>query len=843
MRMPKAPDSGPDSPPRQLVFWSPHHPLSTVAADVLRKGASRTPPAPVLSFFLAARPPTPVRLVYAPPYPKYASLDATKQRGWRRGCAHSSAGLVPSSAEVLELFMTRPAFCVLPVRASRASASNSVLGADASILGADLPIRYVVASVPYGAAWRCCDKGGSEADLRTALHHSTIDRLSCLIIPRGQTASGDMYIQRASSLAALPHCCRAPASPSTRASHAPRHVSCSVIPYPSGSASSSPSGSWPATVLISGRQAPCCTWLILVHATKNDSLALDFAFIYQHLVPALSMLRALSTLDARMLISWEDVVVYVLCRRLAGYTDGHEDEEATYILLARCCCFAHTQTYIYIPLLGAWAILARALCAGLLDTRFAFFIFWTGWTTLHLRHTRARVAAAQPALPYSAAITRRLLWGVGVLSRGGCRRLGALRLPRAQVSRVSTGVEIWADTGQPLATKVGEKTELVMGRRRSPNRHLSSTAFLISRDEILLLLLPTIYLYLHPSALYPMVPDWTLFPDRRILSLSRPAQQPRSLASPGAGASDLHVGLLQRYKQLPHDARRCVELSRDNLCLHMGVGAPECAPPTGPVSNFSVGRRLKMMLIVIISPEIMVGFAARQRLGAHLLAKEFKFPTTHGFFFCMGGFVSSTREPIVTKKQLGNPVVGSGFQEAVSRFYKVSGSRCNALLACINTLHVPVTQLEVATLAFAMCAIVLGPPSESAVPQAIIPVQLPCSRQHFWEALFGFNRSGHDTLPSTSVPSSWFLSRSDDNEINGFGITTLVGAVFGAVHCTAWHATFPTAAKMWLWRSSSSVIAAVPSLASLVPLVAITHKSFYETKLGSMVAKTFTVMM
>jgi hypothetical protein len=82
-------------------------------------------------------------------------------------------------------------------------------------------------------------------------------------------------------------------------------------------------------------------------------------------------------------------------------------------------------------------------------------------------------------------------------------------------------------------------------------------------------------------------------------------------------------------------------------------------------------RRLKMMVITIIAPEIMVGFVARQFFGARLLSKgeltrvisrlsclilifrsEFGFSKTHGFFLGMGGFVSSAGSPVATWEQL-----------------------------------------------------------------------------------------------------------------------------------------------------------------------------------------------
>ncbi|KAJ7227743.1 hypothetical protein B0H12DRAFT_239311 [Mycena haematopus] len=72
--------------------------------------------------------------------------------------------------------------------------------------------------------------------------------------------------------------------------------------------------------------------------------------------------------------------------------------------------------------------------------------------------------------------------------------------------------------------------------------------------------------------------------------------------------------------------------------------------------------RLKMMLIAIIAPEVMVGFSAVQCFAARHSSKEFGISRTHGFFFCMGGFVPSTGSPVSTEKQLRDSVE---IQEAI----------------------------------------------------------------------------------------------------------------------------------------------------------------------------------
>ncbi|KAF7370042.1 hypothetical protein MSAN_00634200 [Mycena sanguinolenta] len=127
-----------------------------------------------------------------------------------------------------------------------------------------------------------------------------------------------------------------------------------------------------------------------------------------------------------------------------------------------------------------------------------------------------------------------------------------------------------------------------------------------------------------------------------------------------------------------------------------------------------------MMLIGIIAPEIMVGFAAGQRLEAHELSKDFNFSTTHGMFFCMGGFVSLDGHPIATRGQLEDPVLGPDFQKSIRNINEediMDKSKGDALskgvallqgmwfiLHCVARVpqHLAVTQLEVATLAFAV---------------------------------------------------------------------------------------------------------------------------------------------
>ncbi|KAJ7910810.1 hypothetical protein B0H13DRAFT_2485122 [Mycena leptocephala] len=258
-------------------------------------------------------------------------------------------------------------------------------------------------------------------------------------------------------------------------------------------------------------------------------------------------------------------------------------------------------------------------------------------------------------------------------------------------------------------------------------------------------------------------------------------------------------------------------------------------------------RRLKMMLIAAITPELMVGLAARQFIGARVLSKEFGFSRTHGFFFCMGGFVSSTGYPIVTKKQLAHSELGPEFLAGIKNvdaediMDKSKGDALSKGLALVQGLwfttqcvarvhqHLVVTELEVATLAFAIVnvfiwclwwnkpldvqrQIVVGP---AKPPDALPITAVRVSRiDWFFSSILGIaDIYEYDPLSSTSVPSFWSLSGDELNNIQDLlplAIEALVGTVFGAIHCAAWNADFPTAVEKWMWRSCSSLIVAIP---------------------------------
>ncbi|KAJ7130445.1 hypothetical protein C8R44DRAFT_699614, partial [Mycena epipterygia] len=268
---------------------------------------------------------------------------------------------------------------------------------------------------------------------------------------------------------------------------------------------------------------------------------------------------------------------------------------------------------------------------------------------------------------------------------------------------------------------------------------------------------------------------------------------------------------------------------------------PNVPPPNqGRVALF--WQRLKMMLIAIIAPELMVGFAARQLMAAQIFSKEFDVSMTHGFFISMGGFVSRIgHHPIVTKQQLKNPICTAAIREVeceeiVARSKGDAFSKGIALLQglwfvtqCLARLHqhLPITQLEVATLAFAVLNVFIwslwwAKPLDVDRPILVgstlefdkaAPTITPLSLGDKFLGIINGNYDSYHPIVSTSVPTFWSMDWDEAGHAERripFLIECLVGTVFGVIHCAAWNTNFPSTIEMWMWRACSLIVATIP---------------------------------
>jgi hypothetical protein len=213
----------------------------------------------------------------------------------------------------------------------------------------------------------------------------------------------------------------------------------------------------------------------------------------------------------------------------------------------------------------------------------------------------------------------------------------------------------------------------------------------------------------------------------------------------------------------------------------------------------------------------------------------------------MGGFVSRIgHHPITTKEQLKNIECASGIQQVEVEYIrdKSKGDVLGKGVALTQGLwfiskclarvhqHLPVAELEVATLAFAVINILIwllwwAKPLDVEQPILVGSAQqredseLTIPLLGLVDTLDGVITGRYSYLPvaSTSVPSFWAMDY-DEAGRNGnnipFCIECLVGTVFGAIHCAAWNAEFPSPTEMWMWRSCSLLVAVIPAVLGLI---------------------------
>ena len=169
--------------------------------------------------------------------------------------------------------------------------------------------------------------------------------------------------------------------------------------------------------------------------------------------------------------------------------------------------------------------------------------------------------------------------------------------------------------------------------------------------------------------------------------------------------------------------------------------------------------------------------------------------------------------------------------------------------------HLPVTHLEIVTLAYAAMNFVIyifwwnkplnvnrpirvfrksGP--EDTQPQITEPISE--ARKLTWDTFFedlgtilvfiAGNQDGDVNMSREDrVPRFWANSDGDSIVIAD-AIVLVVGVCFGAIHCIAWVFSFPTYKELLMWRISSVAITAVPIYIPLALLLATWLESSFE---------------
>ena len=250
---------------------------------------------------------------------------------------------------------------------------------------------------------------------------------------------------------------------------------------------------------------------------------------------------------------------------------------------------------------------------------------------------------------------------------------------------------------------------------------------------------------------------------------------------------------------------------------------------------------------------------------------DVKWSTAHGFFIVMGGFhlfERSSGEASGDERRISqeddkplHPLKASDLEQCngYSEFFMPTKAEIEDkgksdwlakslvllqtswfVMQCIarGIKHLPVTHLEIVTLAYAAMNFVIyifwwNKPLNVKQPvrvvrksdpedmQPQVTERISEARELTWKAIrksletavviiVGAQDQDVDLSREDRVPKFWADSSVDGN-IGSADFTVLgVGACFGAIHCIAWDFSFPTSAELLIWRIASASITAVP---------------------------------
>ncbi|KAJ7897699.1 hypothetical protein B0H14DRAFT_3124597 [Mycena olivaceomarginata] len=267
-----------------------------------------------------------------------------------------------------------------------------------------------------------------------------------------------------------------------------------------------------------------------------------------------------------------------------------------------------------------------------------------------------------------------------------------------------------------------------------------------------------------------------------------------------------------------------------------------CPPPSQSwIALFR--RRLKMMVITMIAPEIM----------------------THGFFLGVGGFVSSAGSPVATWEQLRDSTELQQAIRQVDAAEIMDKSKGDALSKDVALTQVPRPYALIprghgtrgcyaAVVSIFLWSLWWNKPPDVQRPTVVWSPELPSTQpsiparvprfDRLVIAFFGFSRDEHTPVSSTSVPSFWAFPGNADLQTSAFGITALAGTVFGAIHCTARNTHFPTPVEMRMRGVCSAAITAIPAAIVLRGslLVAMELRRLRGTMMGRVMSSIFPLI-
>ncbi|KAG2126592.1 hypothetical protein DEU56DRAFT_891826 [Suillus clintonianus] len=287
--------------------------------------------------------------------------------------------------------------------------------------------------------------------------------------------------------------------------------------------------------------------------------------------------------------------------------------------------------------------------------------------------------------------------------------------------------------------------------------------------------------------------------------------------------------------------------------------------PSPHDSDFRIQwRRFGLMVVALLAPDLIVGWALRQWLWARHITAQFKeyfnytWTQTHSFFALMGGFMlyvdgkpyqtlspdhllhliqhGSICGPTLTEKQISDRSKGNVISKGS---ILLQGSWFTLQLLSRAIYYLEPTQFEVGTLAF----VVLNFITYSVWWDK--PLDVDCPHPVYWKStkpkpeIKSYDISENDDLP---LPMEIMVVLTGEMILKLFGIDVLsprklrvatfdgihnvklepwesnaltfggfgIATVFSGIHCIAWPYVFPSYEEQLLWRTSAATITIIP---------------------------------
>ncbi|PVF91505.1 hypothetical protein CPB86DRAFT_323679, partial [Serendipita vermifera] len=280
-------------------------------------------------------------------------------------------------------------------------------------------------------------------------------------------------------------------------------------------------------------------------------------------------------------------------------------------------------------------------------------------------------------------------------------------------------------------------------------------------------------------------------------------------------------------------------------------------------------HQLVPFLVALAAPEWVLAWALQQRVVANQIAKEGGQGWTrmHGFFVTMGGFHAFTRENKERSRvtcDSDTPWYPLNRREVIKLFEKgdielpleteiQEKSKTDWLaktlvilqttwfvVQCIarRAAHLSLTELEVVTLAYTIMNIGIyaawwdKPRNVDRPTRVYIPSDVATERKDegvrqqeqndILDIIFdsisnsvlpgSYVNKNEDIAGFTCVPTFYVGTPTDKDDMAvPILVSSVVGTVFGAIHCIAWSYPFPSHIDQILWRLSSIAIIGVPA--------------------------------